>query len=249
MKIIFSCLLVILLITCNNKQHKKEYVVEDDKIYEIISDLNSGQLISKFSFNRDSVLDGISKEFYSDGSLKNIFRYREGKLEGEQISFYPNINLKYFAINEGDSVAFEHPAIEIYEFYDKEEVLRYRRFYNKNGGVIRDEGSLFVTERVKSLSLIMGESFIAQFYLAKPPQIERAVYAKIIKGGSIIKIDTIRIDTKYNAAFVDIPLKEIGSYRIDIIAEMKNPYDMLIRQDTLIFDVTVSDEQSTRPRL
>lgn len=239
-----NALLIILifpLVKCQNKQYEKEYIIEGNNLFEVVYSQDGKSVIAKSSLNEDSIPDGISREFFSDGSMKSQTLYNNGKLRGEKLTFYPDVILKFIAQNDVDTITVEHQAIKSYEFYDSDEILRFRRYYNEQGHITEEEGSVFVTARINSNSLILGDSFLGQFYIVNPPHVNELMQVNIIGQNRFIVTDTIEIDNKYNAGFLDIPFDEVGKYRIEVIASITNPYDRKISQDTLMYNVIVKD--------
>ncbi len=239
---IFNLFVAFLFIKCQNEMNYKELVVEDEKLYEVVYGLNKEQIISKHELNGDSIWNGESKEFYPNGSLKSLSFYNNGKIEGEKLTFYEDIFVKYFDFLETDTVVVEHQTFKVYEFYDKNEDLKFVRKYDEKGGIIKDKGSVFVLDKTNSKRLKIGEKFNGQFYLVNPPGASIGISVNVFKKDKLIKTKTLEIDKNYDAGFLEMPFNKPGEYIIEVVGFIDDTLQKKIKQDTLKYKVTVVND-------
>ena len=158
----FFYLSLIIIIGCNTSEPKSSV----KEFYK------NGQLFKEYSVSRNKQIDGVYKEYYTNGKVKKLYNYLNGKLEGEQKDYFESgvLKSKGFYINSildsliyhyypnssmmMESFRFEGKLFGSQKEFDSGGKLKSMFFmvndsdwisslvFDKNGDVIKKEGSL-----------------------------------------------------------------------------------------------------------
>jgi|GEM_PF-1425011 len=106
---------------------------------------NSGLIYSEATYNANGLLDGMYKQYDSNGSLYAVVEYKDGKAEGRTKLYYPNGQV----MREVNSVNDKNEGIakEFYECGKLKSEINYRddlqngitKRYYKNGKLMAEE--------------------------------------------------------------------------------------------------------------
>lgn len=177
-----------LLLACNNKNEHRWVKVFD----------SSKNLRKEYVVNLKNEKDGAYKEYYSDGTLKNLYYYSHNQPNGEQKSFYENGDIRaigYYMNSKLDSIQkwyyrnsilkhenyrFDGILFGVQKDYDYDGKINCTYFmaddstkvaslYFDSTGVINKKNGNLIYCVYNSGLLHVNDSFRAIFYVMLPP--------------------------------------------------------------------------------
>lgn len=121
----YLLILCLAFINCENKE---------EKLYD-----EDGNLLSIIQYDKNGIKDGVAKEFYKTGELKNITRYKNGVIKDTSKKFYKNQKIEALSYSIGRNNFYE-------TYYDnghlqsKGKIIDtiqsgWWKYYNKNGSI------------------------------------------------------------------------------------------------------------------
>lgn len=144
MKLKVMTLILLVLISCN---HENNLITRKDNSISLNLDFYSTTSLSKITLYKNKIINGNSIDFYRNGNIELISSYKNGKLNGLSYYYYPSGYIKCiynFENNliKGNAYWYYDSSIQrikIFEYYELNK-LCYRKFYNKKGVVLKEEG-------------------------------------------------------------------------------------------------------------
>jgi len=105
-------LTILIIISCSKEITSDKLVVRSDLVYEI---------------NKDKPFDGVSKEFFYNGQLKEEYSYKKGKLHGDHKEYYSNGQLKESGLYN------ENKRVGLNEMYYENGQIQTKTTFNQDG--------------------------------------------------------------------------------------------------------------------
>ena len=142
-----------------------------DDMYRIVG-RDSDNRILMFSHVNNQKLDSAYFEFYKSGLIKKEAFYRAGKKDGEEVSYFDSLKSESSAgfVNPMDFIS---ASPQTYSFYNEGKPV-HRIEYNKDGGIIKEEGTRFVRGNYLRNSFITCDSTGKRhlwYRIAYPPKV------------------------------------------------------------------------------
>ena len=95
--------------------------------HEIVTDeFPNGLLKQYFTFNKDELLDGESRQYYEEGDIKSISPFKNNVADGVFISYYQNGNMK-------EKHTYKNGEIVQQDIYSKNKILKAKKSLLENG--------------------------------------------------------------------------------------------------------------------
>ena len=146
--------------------------------HEIVTDeFPNGLLKQYFTFNKDGLLDGESRQYYEEGDIKSISPFKNNVADGTFISYYQNGNMKEkHAYKNGNE---EGEGIFYYENGKLEE-----KYFMKNGKLDGEAINYFEDGKIKNKAIFKdGVTLEEEVY--KDNEIRKNTF----KNGEIVQQD------------------------------------------------------------
>jgi hypothetical protein len=263
MKKIFYISLGLLTLICCSDKFDNKITLEDGILYEY-SFYEDGKLKQKSQLNEDSILHGLSEEYYESGIIKNKSNFFQGVIDSVGLEYYPSGDLKalmnwnkgkkwrshavyydslkdvYFISTNNDTVEVTDPLRKEYYYYDLNEKVAYNRFFDKSGMIINEEGSILAITGYNGVQFEIGDTLNLHYYVVDPGWVEHSLQVSIHNlDKSTIEHEELKINKKHNAFFYSTILTEEGRFKIEAIGEMKDQLFDHIKIDTSSMEITV----------
>ena len=146
--------------------------------HEIVTDeFPNGLLKQYFTFNKDELLDGESRQYYEEGDIKSISLFKNNVADGTFISYYQNGNIKEkHTYKDGNE---EGEGIFYYENGKLEE-----KYFMKNGKLDGEAINYFEDGKIKNKAIFKdGVTLEEEIY--KDNEIRKNTF----KNGEVIRQD------------------------------------------------------------
>ena len=146
--------------------------------HEVVTDeFSNGLLKQYFTFNKDELLDGESRQYYEEGDIKSISPFKNNVADGVFISYYQNGNMKEkHAYKNGNE---EGEGIFYYENGKLEE-----KYFMKNGKLDGEAINYFEDGKIKNKAIFKdGVTLEEEVY--KDNEIRKNTF----KNGEIVQQD------------------------------------------------------------
>jgi MORN repeat variant len=261
-RIFFFLLLISISCTQNNLDQKhiiKKEIYTDGSIKKEISYLNDTVIdgVVKYYYKNGTVgselfyldgnMHGLQKDYYESGNIKHKAYLKNGIKEGEDIYYYKNgkIESKKFWLNNkqfGDAYwYYENGVLETFNSFDFQQHCRYLIKYDSTGNKIQEEG------------IVVGQFLLDGQFDSIP--VNKPMFAKLsvanppntkvlVAVGELEKNGDIKFDTlpvKDNMAPYTHTFNKKGKHTLMRIGQMKDLRGNVIFQDTSKIEITVID--------
>ena len=165
--------------------------MKDNASFSILTDINSssnshkivtdefpnGLLKQYFTFNKDGLLDGESRQYYEEGEIKSVSSFKNNIANGTFISYYQNGNIKEkHTYKNGNE---EGEGIFYYENGKIEE-----KYFMKNGKLDGEAINYFEDGKIKNKA-IFKDGVILEEEVYKDNEVRKNTF----KNGEIVKQD------------------------------------------------------------
>ena len=146
--------------------------------HEVVTDeFSNGLLKQYFTFNKDELLDGESRQYYEEGDIKSISPFKNNVADGVFISYYQNGNIKEKHIYKNGNK--EGEGIFYYENGKLEE-----KYFMKNGKLDGEAINYFEDGKIRNKS-IFKDGVLLEEEIYKDNEIRKNTF----KNGEIVQQD------------------------------------------------------------
>ena len=262
MKLINLLLVWLVLYSCSsvNKQEKKikkEYFedgslkTEQEYIFDTIQEgyykryFNNGQLEIEIPYVNNKK-NGLVKEYYSSGTLFSKVPYLDGLKSGVAKWFHENGKLSSEIIFKNDiktSEGFgfhENGVVSAYIFYNEIGEVLYRKDYDEEGNVVKEEGTGFPDIIVNDNYFKMGEELVVTVHVVTPPDcVENFYIGEMDSLGVFInkeKKEVINNTITYKKVFTTS-----GQYKWGMLLELESKKSKSVKVYDFNMNVTVDE--------
>lgn len=237
---------MILISCCNSKEaNKNNKGTTNTSEVDTIRGYYPGDSVLKYEIPlKDGYINGDSKSFYPNGRIKGVKKYLGGKKLGYTKFYYPDGTLKekVFYVNDqpfGHAYYYyDNGVLETYASFDFQAHNRYLRKYDKEGNIIRDEGKP-LGQLKKEFS--EKDSLKLMFCYARPPKTKIEVIAKIYYSEGVVKDKKINLKKRIGKlSFRDSSIID----KVIFVGELRDSLtNRLIGQDSLFYPPTQNPRQ------
>lgn len=239
---VISVFVILFLFSCKKdlKQEAK-FITENDSLNYKITYYKNGNIKYKDQFiieEGDTIFEGISSQYYSNGVLKTRSFMKNGKVQGYIYNYHKNGELRKVGFIKDDKAIgvwktyYINGSIKTYAVNDIYGDMRFYKVYDSlNNKVIRKKGNHFIQQIQNNDSLKHGDTLKLNLFIATPPKtnlnFKVSYYYNHSLGSQKKKYEIVD-----NRVKIDTILNKKGDYKINFELEVIDSIKNTVNKET-----------------
>ncbi|UII26757.1 hypothetical protein LVD15_26260 [Fulvivirga maritima] len=258
MKPLEFCILLFVIISCQEQNHGLREVVKSDTLYAydvnnilrlkgpIVNSMKNGKFDAFDSLGNihsnanyvNDTLSGYYKEYYPSGIVKSDAYYVNGLPYGEELVFYDGYQDSMAVQIEGKwFIAPYATNLKEYNYRDLRGKIMYQRSYDEKGDLISKRGRIFLAQFFNKITLHPNEPFEQAWLIPAPSRTKQidveqhfVIYGPNTKDTVYIHPDSLV--TRWNDS-----LSDIGTYKYEAVAYLIENGNTELDTSTFIVEI------------